>query len=173
LGLFSNLTLGNTILYGVFLVFGVGSLLFAVINSGLYWYKSGDSKPLVENTLGRIVASDKSMVDILVEMEKSATNIPYRTFLLQELIKDFIIVLVFVYLLYLLIKKIFHARVGEQQVGWLDRMIYFALAVFLIGVFELIYVKAYLGLWIIPYSGFYKTIFSLFGYAYPLVGNVA
>lgn len=123
--------------------FSVGFILLGIFNSVMYGITKHIWKPLWDNTLGRILASDNFIKNSMILLKDKAITLDasYVDYLKKEILFSFIIIIVMIFLLWRLLMVIFGG--GWSLSSPLIKVAFVFLAIFLLFTLQMIYVTVY------------------------------
>src|SRR3990167_10103431 len=73
------------------------TFLVGIANGFVYWNKTGDWRPVVEASAGRIVSADTSIYASVLELQKEEISKEYADFLKMNILENIILLVLFIY----------------------------------------------------------------------------
>lgn len=139
-------------------VYVFATLLIGIYSGGVHYYKTGEAKPLVDATIGKVVGADVLIYENVMRLKDPNIDSKLATFLRQETIQSLLIFLLMWYILYWVLLRI--ARFGmspaTESAGLHFFMIAMALVILLTT--SALFNGIYLNKWQFPFRGLVELI---------------
>ena len=130
------------------------TVVLAIIGSSIYFAKTGDVKPLLQDTGGMIIGADASIHLAVKELLKKDINKEYSDYLKSKILQSFALFVAFFIVLYIIIQKIFGIFIPSDSMNVGLKALFFLMALVILTAMSVLYNGIMLHLWSFnPYSG--------------------
>lgn len=145
---------------GVIYLFGV--LALAIIDGAVMYYKTGEAKPLLDATVGKIAASDSAIgedVDKLKDSEHLDKR--YVDYLKSDIIQNLAIFLFMWYLLYKFFDLFRQMGLSDEQTNMWVKIMLVIFSFIVLTALNIIYTKMTYNVWSYPFQGIGNLVSNL------------
>ena len=148
--------------YALVFVYIFGSILINIVDGGFIYYKTGNNQPLIDATIGKVTAVDTN-IGHDVEVLKTSEDLDnkYVDYLKQDIIENFLILIIMWYLLYKLIDIFRSWVISKEQMNFGLKFLMGLFAFVLLLSFNLIYTAIVYDKWVVPLTGFWNLITNI------------
>jgi len=135
------------------------SLVVSILGSVIYLTKTGDGKPLLQNTGGMIVGMDANVLLDVKELQRPDITKEYADYLKESIVRSILIFLGFIFLIYLGIQAIFRISLPPDSINMVLKLTFVVMALFLVTLASALYNGIVLHAWSFnPYQGITELV---------------
>ena len=122
----------KTLLWIFLIVWNVSGIIVSIYSAGVYYNNTGDYKPLLDSTAGRIFASNVDIINSIQIMKANPDSLPVADYFRQRIIQDLFIMIIFFIILYYILKQILKFMLGlsEEQLSPRHTMLFVGISIF-------------------------------------------
>jgi len=142
------------LLFGVIgMIWVISAVVISIIGSAIYFSKTGDIKPLLQDTGGMVIGTDSSINLAVNELKKEGITKEYSDYLKQKIIQSLILFVLFSFLIFLIIRGILSFFIPPPM-NWGLTSLFILMALILVTLMSVLYNGLMLNSWYFnPFSG--------------------
>lgn len=148
-----------------------GIVILNMVNAGVYWANTGDSRPFIESSVGQMLSTDTQIYKDVSRVVQYGddTEADFVELIKQRIITNVLLMFFFWYLLFLIIYKVFGLFMSKatENTGIVIMLVLFSLVIIIAA--NIIYTGAFLDEWGLPGKGI-RALVSNFGTVFDTTG---